>query len=136
MNERAAAGLDGNPLFTSVTETPDGRLWRYTGLDAGLPVAAPVGPSNVGTGIGILILLLQGILLVGTLLLALPTGGAAERWRPEREARRGSGLPSRAGGAPTTGPIAVVTGPTRIIAAGTPDDESALALTGPRSSDA
>ena len=130
MNERAAAALDGNPLFTSVTETADGRLWRYTGLDAGLPVAAPVGPSNVGTGIGIFVLLLQAILLLGTLLLALPTGGAADRLRPEREARRGSGLPTRAGGAPTTGPIAVVTGPTRIVPAEVSAPDSALALTG------
>jgi hypothetical protein len=32
--------------------------------------------------------------LLLTLLLALPTGGLADWVRPEREARRGSGLPA------------------------------------------
>ncbi|MCU1437169.1 MAG: hypothetical protein JWP66_256 [Naasia sp.] len=92
MHDRAAAALDGNPLFTPVTETDAGRLWRYTGLDAGLPFAAPTGPDALGTPLGAGMLGVQLLVLILTLLLALPTGGIADMVRPEREVRRGSGL--------------------------------------------
>ncbi|BDZ45980.1 hypothetical protein GCM10025866_18890 [Naasia aerilata] len=95
VHDRAAAALDGNPLFTPVTTTSHGTLWRYTGLDAGLPVAAPSGPGALDTPTGIAVLTVQLVVLLLTLLLALPTGGLADRIRPEREARRGSGIAPR-----------------------------------------
>ncbi|HEY8589559.1 MAG TPA: glycosyltransferase family 2 protein, partial [Naasia sp.] len=92
VHDRAAAALDGNPLFVPVTETDDGRLWRYVGLDAGLPADAPTGPSTLGTPLGAAMLGVQLLVLLLTLLLALPSGQIADRVRPEREIRRGSGL--------------------------------------------
>lgn len=110
--DRATAALDANPLLSHVTQTQHGTLWRYTGLDAGLPTAAPSGPSNLATGVGVAILSVQLLILLLTLLLALPTAGLADRVRPEREARRGSGLASRRT-APITlarAPLALATG--------------------------
>ena len=92
MHDRAAAALDGNPALTPVTRTTEGSLWRYKGLDAGLPSAAPTGPRNTDTAVGAFILSAQLLVLLLTLLLALPTSDLADRMRPEREARRGSGL--------------------------------------------
>ncbi len=92
MHDRAAAALDGNALLTPITRTTEGSLWRFTGLDAGLPTSAPNGPDNLATSTGVFILSAQALVLLLTLLLALPTSDLADRMRPEREARRGSGL--------------------------------------------
>jgi GT2 family glycosyltransferase len=92
VHDRVTAALDGNPLFAPVTRTAHGTLWRYTGLDAGLPTAAPAGPDNLATPFGLGVLGVQLLVLILTLLLALPTAGLAESVRPEREARRGSGV--------------------------------------------
>jgi hypothetical protein len=92
VHDRAAAAMDANPRFTPVTSTSHGTLWRYTGLDAGLPAPAPSGPGNLDTALGAGVLGMQLLVLLVTLLLALPTGGLADWVRPEREARRGSGL--------------------------------------------
>ncbi|MFD1715646.1 glycosyltransferase [Amnibacterium flavum] len=95
VRDRVAAALDGNALFTPVTTTDRGTLWRYVGLDTGLPTAAPTGPGPLGSELGVIVLGSQLLVLLATLLLALPTGGLAERVRPERGARRGSGLRRR-----------------------------------------
>ncbi|WP_210506471.1 glycosyltransferase family 2 protein [Naasia sp. SYSU D00057] len=92
VHDRTAAAMDANPLFAPVTSTEHGTLWRYAGLDAGMPAAAPSGPGGFDTALGGAILGMQLLVLLVTLLLALPTGGLADWWRPEREARRGSGL--------------------------------------------
>jgi hypothetical protein len=107
VHDRAAAALDANPLFAPVTSTSAGTLWRYTGLDAGLPAPAPTGPGNLDTTVGAGILGVQLLVLLVTLLLALPTGGLADRVRPEREARRAGGLL-----APRRSPSAVRATPT------------------------
>ncbi len=91
LRARAAAALDGNSLFTPVTSTSFGTLWRYVGLDAGLTTPAPVGPGPLDTSLGVIILLSQALVLLSTLLLALPTGTLAERVRPERRSRRAGG---------------------------------------------
>ncbi|WP_210480648.1 glycosyltransferase family 2 protein [Naasia sp. SYSU D00948] len=102
VHDRTVAALDANPLFTHVTDTTQGTLWRYTGLDDGLSAPAPTGPGNLDTALGTAILTTQLLVLLLTLLLALPTSGLADWVRPEREARRGSGLSQR--GARTEAP--------------------------------
>jgi hypothetical protein len=93
--DRVAAALDANSLFTPVTATERGTLWRYVGLDAGLPAQTPTTLGPVDRSLHYLVLGVQLLILVSTLLLALPTGGLAERVRPEREVRRGSGRSRR-----------------------------------------
>lgn len=95
LHDRVAAALDSNSLFSAVATTERGTLWRYVGLDEGLPVSAPVGPGTFSTPTGLIVIVSQLLILGSTLLLALPTGGLAERVRPEREVRRGAGLSRR-----------------------------------------
>lgn len=92
VRERAIAALDGNPLLTPIAATADGALWRYVGLDDAAPVAPVPGPGNTETALGIAVLAVQALIVGFTFLLALPTGALAERLRPERTVRRGSGL--------------------------------------------
>lgn len=105
-----AAALNGNPAFTPIAATPNGTLWRYTALDAGaLSYRPPSGATNLGTPVRTALLAGQGLIFGLTLLLALPTGGIAERMRPERSARRGSGI-SRRGGVRPGDAVAAATG--------------------------
>lgn len=79
-HQRTAESLDGNRLFTPVGETDQGFLWTYEGLAEG---DAPSGPGPLETQWGVIVLAGQGILLVLTLLLAIPT----ERRRRVKSAR-------------------------------------------------
>lgn len=78
--QRTAESLDGNRLFTPVGETDQGFLWTYEGLGEG---QAPTGPGPLGTQWGLTVIIGQGVLLLLTLLLAIPT----ERRRRVRSAR-------------------------------------------------
>jgi hypothetical protein len=74
--KRAGEALDGNPALTAIGETATGFLWRYGGLAEG---DAPDGPGPLGSPLGIIVTLTQSIVLVVTLLLAVPTGTRRRR---------------------------------------------------------
>jgi GT2 family glycosyltransferase len=69
--KRAGEALDGNPSLTAIGETSTGFLWRFADLDDTRP---ETGPGPLGSPLGIIVTLTQGIVLVITLLLAVPTG--------------------------------------------------------------
>lgn len=125
VGQRVAAALDANSLFTPVTTTDRGTLWRYVGLDAGLPPASATTLGPVDRGLHYLVLGVQLLILISTLLLALPSGALAERVRPEREIRRGSGRTRRTSHAasPTVAPAAALA-----------DAEPAMSPSSPRTS--
>jgi hypothetical protein len=78
--KRAGEALDGNAELTAIGETTTGFLWRYAALESG---DAPAGPGPLGTPYGTTVILVQGIVLIITLLLAIPTGS---RRRPRARA--------------------------------------------------
>ncbi|GAB3605496.1 hypothetical protein GCM10027413_09050 [Conyzicola nivalis] len=82
--KRAGEALDGNPSLTAIGETSTGFLWRFAALDDSRP---EVGPGPLGSPLGIIVTLTQGIVLIITLLLAVPTGS-------RRRARTPSSRPS------------------------------------------
>ncbi|PJJ71244.1 GT2 family glycosyltransferase [Diaminobutyricimonas aerilata] len=61
--------LDANPQFTPVGQTTGGLLWRFAD-DTGLPDR---GPGNTDTAYGVTVLVVQGVIIGATLLLAVPT---------------------------------------------------------------
>jgi len=71
VRKRAGEALDGNATLTAIGDTATGYLWRYPGL--GDPEPAAEAPPFAAP-IGIAVALAQGIVLVVTLLLAIPTG--------------------------------------------------------------
>lgn len=71
VRKRAGEALDGNPELTAIGETATGFLWRLTDLGDTDPAS---GPGPFGSPIGVVVTLVQGIVLVITLLLAVPTG--------------------------------------------------------------
>jgi hypothetical protein len=80
----ARAALGGSPLFSTVSRSAAGTLYRYVDLPATAGRTPDfVGPSNTARPIGIAVLLLQGIVLAAFGLLALPTRRLAVRLRPE-----------------------------------------------------
>jgi GT2 family glycosyltransferase len=74
--KRAGEALDGNASLAAIGETATGFLWRYSGL---VPGEAPAGPGPFGSPVGIIVTLTQSIVLVVTLLLAVPTGTRRRR---------------------------------------------------------
>src|SRR5579875_1409994 len=80
----AEAALGADPLFTAVSRSAGGTLFRYVDLpdDAGRTPDF-VGPSNTDRPLGIAVLLLQLGVLAAFGLLALPTRRLAVRLRPE-----------------------------------------------------
>lgn len=80
----ARAALGGNPLFSAVSRSSAGTLYRYVDLpaDAGRTPDF-IGPSNTARPIGVAVLLLQLVVLGAFALLALPTRRLAVRLRPE-----------------------------------------------------
>jgi len=69
--KRAGEALDGNPALTAIGETSTGFLWRFSDLGSTEPKS---GPGPFGSPLGIIVTLSQAIVLVITLLLAVPTG--------------------------------------------------------------
>ncbi|WP_158590120.1 glycosyltransferase [Amnibacterium setariae] len=78
----ARGALGANPLLSVVSTTADGTLYRFDDLRTTGPIRLLTGPSNTGSPIGVLVLLLQGIVFGVTALLALPTSRLTQRLRP------------------------------------------------------
>ena len=87
VRKRAGEALDGNATLTAIGDTATGYLWRYEQLGDGKPDA---GPAPFASTVGIVVALVQGIVLVITLLLAIPTGSR----RRQRTASRGPSEPA------------------------------------------
>jgi GT2 family glycosyltransferase len=80
----ARAALGANPLFTAVSTSAGGTLYRYEKLPASAGLSPDtVGPPNTATPLGVAVLLLQAVVLGVLALLALPTRRLAVRMRPE-----------------------------------------------------
>ncbi|MDH2442974.1 glycosyltransferase family 2 protein [Amnibacterium sp. CER49] len=79
----AGAALGSDPLFSAVSTSSAGTLYRYVDLPeaAGRTLDA-AAPRNTATPLGLLVLVVQGSVLGLMLLLALPTGRLAGRVRP------------------------------------------------------
>ena len=71
VRKRAGEALDGNAELTAIGETSTGFLWRFEALTESTPA---MGPGPFSTPLGVIVGLVQGIVLVVTLLLAVPTG--------------------------------------------------------------
>jgi len=69
--KRAGEALDGNVALTAIGETTTGFLWRFADLDDTEPAS---GPGPLDSPLGVIVTLSQGIVLVVTVLLAVPTG--------------------------------------------------------------
>ena len=67
---RAREALDGNRLLVPVGETPNGLLWRASEVPS---IDAPSGPANTASAYGVAVLIGQGLVLLVTVLLAVPT---------------------------------------------------------------
>lgn len=82
MQARAKATLDANPGLEIVGETSAGLLWRYPGYSPDLTVqpepSLPIEPLRTG------LWTMQAIVIVLTLLLAIPTGSMMVDARPKR----------------------------------------------------
>jgi outer membrane biosynthesis protein TonB len=70
--------MDANPLLAPVGATGTGRLWAFDGATAVVPPAAqiPVGAGGVWR---VIVLVVQGLIIGVTLLLAIPTTRSADR---------------------------------------------------------
>ncbi|MGN6742943.1 MAG: hypothetical protein ACTHJL_06550 [Amnibacterium sp.] len=80
----ARAALGASPLFSAVSRSSAGTLYRYVDLPATAGRTPDfVGPSNTARPIGVVVLLLQLVVLAAFGLLALPTRRLAVRLRPE-----------------------------------------------------
>jgi hypothetical protein len=80
----ARAALGSSSLFSAVSRSAAGTLYRYVDLPSSAGATPDfIGPSNTARPIGVAVLLLQGIVLAAFALLALPTRRLAVRLRPE-----------------------------------------------------
>jgi hypothetical protein len=79
---RASAALHANPALQEVGVTTSGSLWRIPDVDTG--VVASLEPSGADEPFRTIVLASQGLVLILTLLLAIPTGALAEA-RPRRD---------------------------------------------------
>jgi GT2 family glycosyltransferase len=86
--KRAGEALDGNAQLTAIGETDYGYLWRLAALEPG---TAPSGPGPLSTPIGIAVAIAQGLVLLVTVLLAVPTGS---RRRPRASSSNVLGEPA------------------------------------------
>ncbi|GGF14302.1 glycosyltransferase family 2 protein [Subtercola lobariae] len=70
---RSKTAFDSNSSLTSIGETFAGELWQITGTP-GFSALPAISPTNTGTPIGVLILIIQAVIFGLALLLALPAG--------------------------------------------------------------
>ncbi len=70
---RSSNSLNSNPQLTFIGDTFAGRLWQVTETDALASLPEP-SPTNTGTPLGVLVLVVQGFVFAMALLLALPAG--------------------------------------------------------------
>ncbi|PPF82436.1 glycosyltransferase family 2 protein [Subtercola sp. Z020] len=70
---RAASSFDANASLTPIGQTFAGELWQITGSEGFSALPEP-SPTNTGTSLGLLILIVQAIVFGLVLLLALPAG--------------------------------------------------------------
>ncbi|WP_374007720.1 glycosyltransferase [Leifsonia sp. LS-T14] len=75
---RAEVAMDANPLLAPVGATGTGRLWAF---DRGTTVVPPAAQIPVGAGglWRVIVLVVQGLVIGATLLLAIPTTRSADR---------------------------------------------------------
>ncbi|MGO2110115.1 MAG: glycosyltransferase family 2 protein [Pseudoclavibacter sp.] len=86
---RITTSLDTNATFQAAGETASGTVWSVvssTVAPAEADVAAPLAVSNIDTWMGRGILIVLGIVVLASVLLALPTGAPPSRAELEREA--------------------------------------------------
>jgi len=86
---RVASAVDGVPELTAVGNTAFGLLWRSEHSALPATNSAGVIPSGSGGVVNIIILIVQGLVIGLTLLLAIPTG--AVQMRDQRAAAFGAG---------------------------------------------
>ncbi len=75
---RASTALDANPLLAPVGATVSGQLWAFDRGTSAEPKAALV-PADAGGIWRLVVLLVQGIVIGITLLMAIPTTRSADR---------------------------------------------------------
>jgi GT2 family glycosyltransferase len=81
VHQRIVEALDGNAVLTPIGDTDNGQLWRYQAAGNG---SAAEQATTASSPLGVAILFGQGLIVVVTLLLGIPT--ARRRRRPERGA--------------------------------------------------
>lgn len=92
---RAGVALDANPLMVPVGQTATGSLWAFDRGTAVVPPAAQIPPDAGGIW-RLIVLLVQGVIVGFTLLLAIPTTRSADRvaeLNARRPQRRHGGEP-------------------------------------------
>ncbi|WP_353809272.1 glycosyltransferase family 2 protein [Agromyces sp. SYSU T00194] len=77
--ERAEIALDDNAALVPVGDTDFGRLYRYDAAEAGAPATAV--PADAGGWWAVWVDVVQLVVVLGTLLLAIPVGAGRERGR-------------------------------------------------------
>ncbi|MGO4536370.1 glycosyltransferase [Leifsonia sp. 2MCAF36] len=75
---RAEVAMDANPLLAPVGSTSTGRLWAFDRATAVVPPAARI-PADAGGLWRVIVLVVQGLIVGATLLLAIPTTRSADR---------------------------------------------------------
>jgi hypothetical protein len=75
---RAAVAMDANPLLAQVGATSTGRLWAFDRGTGEIAAAAQI-PAGAGGLWRVIVLVVQGIVIGITALLAIPTSRSADR---------------------------------------------------------
>ncbi|MCS5716587.1 glycosyltransferase [Herbiconiux sp. CPCC 205763] len=73
ISARTSTSLNSNPQLTFIGKTSVGELWQVAGQEAPASLPAP-NPTNTGTPLRVLVLVIQGFVFAVALLLALPAG--------------------------------------------------------------
>ena len=85
--QRVGSALDANAQFQAAGDGSAGRVWRVvnaTVAPADAQVAGQLQTANLDTWVGRGLLLVQALVVIGVVLLALPTGDAAHAQAPRR----------------------------------------------------
>ncbi|MEN0086646.1 MAG: glycosyltransferase [Leifsonia sp.] len=75
---RAAVAMDANPVLSSVGATANGRLWAFDSGTSEVAAAARI-PADAGGIWRVIVLIVQGVVIGVTLLIAIPTSRSADR---------------------------------------------------------